>query len=60
MDKAMHVIPCAKGYAVRRSGSARASVIVASKAEAISYARARCAAVYLHRRDGQVERKWRT
>lgn len=58
---ALHVVASAGGWAIRRSGAARASSVFATRREAVTLATRKAAeksmALYIHRRDGTVERK---
>ncbi|ETD87356.1 DUF2188 domain-containing protein [Rhodobacter capsulatus] len=60
-QKGQHVVPASEGWAVRRSGSERASAVFATQDEAIQrgreLARAQGTELYIHGRDGRI-RDW--
>jgi hypothetical protein len=63
MDKKdQQVFPSYSGWAVARSGAARASRVFGTRAEALKYARAIArrdqAALYVHKEDGTVLSKY--
>lgn len=60
-QKGQHVVPSSEGWAVRRSGSERASAVFATQDEAIQrgreLARSQGTELFIHGRDGRI-RDW--
>lgn len=54
--KQYHVLPHERGYAVSRTGARRASKVYAEKRDAIEDAKKRGVVVFVHRKDGMIEK----
>ncbi len=59
--KTNHVVPSSSGWAVKKSGSARASKVFATKDKAINYgielSKSEKTELYIHKQNGMIQNK---